>query len=118
MSLFDITSLCLIEIIGDFSLKHFANKGGLHYFATGIVGYIGVIYFLIRALQGSTVLLVNGAWDGISTLIESFAAYFILGERFEHIGQYFGLLFIIIGIFLLQIPLKRSKEFINPFIFL
>lgn len=58
--------------------------------------------------------MVNAGWDGISALIKSLAAYIILGERLESLGQYFGIIFIIIGLFLLKIPLKRKKEFKFP----
>lgn len=104
MHLSDLIALSVVEVFGDFSFKEYANKGGNAYFAGGVLGYIGVIYYLIRSLRGSTILLVNGAWDGISTIIESLAAYVILGERFDHIEQYIGLLFIVIGLFLLKIP--------------
>ena len=114
MSLVDITAMSIVEIVGDFAFKKFANEGGAAYFATGVAGYVGVLYFLIRSLQGSTVLMVNGAWDGISTIVESIAAFVILGERFDHMGQYVGLLLIILGLFLLKIPLKRYKEFKFP----
>jgi multidrug transporter EmrE-like cation transporter len=117
MSLVDITMMSLVEIVGDFSLKQFANHGGIESLALGIGGYIGVVYFLIRSLQGSTVLLVNGAWDGVSTLIESVAAFVILGERFEHVSQYVGLLLIIVGLFLLKVPLKRAQDFQFPPLF-
>jgi len=117
MSLADIASLSLVEVIGDFALKKFANDGGAAYLATGITGYIGVVYFLIRSLQGSTLLMVNGAWDGMSVIIESIAAFVFLGERFEHMGQYIGLVFIVLGLFLLKIPLKRYKEFNFPKVF-
>lgn len=117
MSLADITAMSIVEIVGDFALKKFANEGGGVYLATGVLGYTGVIYFLIRSLQGSTVLMVNGAWDGISTIVESIAAFIILGERFEHMGQYVGLLLIILGLFLLKIPLKRYNEFKFPKVF-
>ena len=114
MSLADITAMSVVEIVGDFAFKKFANEGGATYFATGVAGYIGVVYFLIRSLQGSTVLMVNGAWDGVSTIIESIAAFVILGERFEDIGQYVGLLLIVLGLFLLKVPLKRYKAFEFP----
>jgi hypothetical protein len=61
MSYVDIGALCLAEIVGDFGFKAFANNGGIRNFATGSVGYLGVIFFLIKSLQGSTVLLVNAA---------------------------------------------------------
>ena len=114
MSLMDITAMAVVEILGDFSLKAFANEGGSTYLMGGLLGYAGVIYFLIRALQNSTVLLVNGAWDGISTIIESAAAFFILGERMEHSCQYVGLGFIIVGLFLMRITLLRTKAFRFP----
>jgi hypothetical protein len=38
------------------------------------------VYYLIQTLQGSSILLVNGAWDGVSAIIESLAAMFFLNE--------------------------------------
>jgi hypothetical protein len=57
----------------------------------GIGGYLLVVCFLIISLQGSTtILMVNGAWDGISAAIESIAAYIFLGERFhDYYCRYF-----------------------------
>jgi len=114
MSLPQIFALSTIEIIGDFALKQYANKGGLRNLAVGIVGYIGVVAILIISLQDSTILMVNGAWDGISTIIESLAALFILGERFDNIWQYIGLIMIASGIYLLKIPLKKQHPFHIP----
>jgi len=114
MSYYDITWCVLTEIVGDFGFKEFANNGGIKPFLIGTTGYIGVVYFLIRALQGNTILMVNAGWDGISALIESIAAYIFLGERLDKFSQYLGILFIIIGLFLLNIPLKRKKEFKFP----
>lgn len=114
MSLPQIIGISVAEIIGDFAFKEFANKGGALALATGIVGYIGVCSMLIISLQGSSVLLVNNAWDGISTLIESIAAYIILGERFDNYFQYIGIIFIVCGLFLLKIPLKKDHPFYIP----
>ena len=117
MSYFDIGLLSLTEIIGDFGYKEFANNGGLNNFIVGTGGYVGVIYFLIRSLQGSQILLVNAAWDGVSALIESIAAIIFLGERFEDPLKYVGVLFIIIGLLFLKIPLFNSHKFIFPKLF-
>ena len=114
MSFQQILSLSLVEIIGDFALKEFANKGGLVPLTFGIGGYVGVVYMLIVSLQGSSVLLVNGAWDGISALLESIAAYIFLGERFHSNFQYIGLIFIIIGVYLLKIPKHKKNQFHFP----
>jgi len=118
MSYIDVGGLCLTEIIGDFGFKEFANKGGIKNFATGVVGYIGVVYFLIVSLQGSTVLLVNAAWDGLSALIESLAAILILKERFDDPMKYLGIVFIILGLFFLKMPVVNEHKFIFPKFFI
>jgi len=118
MSYVDIGALCLAEIVGDFGFKAFANNGGIRNFATGSVGYLGVIFFLIKSLQGSTVLLVNAAWDGLSALIESIAAFVILGERFEDPKQYLGIVLIILGLFFLKLPVVNERAFVFPAFFI
>ena len=117
MSYQELIPLSLTEIVGDFAFKDFANNGNIHSFFIGCLGYVGVVYYLIKSLQGSTVLYVNGAWDGLSALIESIAAYFILGERLESNYQVLGLVFIIIGLFFLKIPLKNVKNVPFPTLF-
>jgi multidrug transporter EmrE-like cation transporter len=117
MSYVDIGALCLAEIVGDFGFKEFANHGGVRNFATGSIGYVGVIFFLIKSLQGSTILLVNAAWDALSTIIESAAAFFILGERFDDPMQYVGLLLIILGLFFLKLPVVNEHKFVMPKLF-
>jgi len=105
MLLQTIVLLSIFEIFGDFALKKYANNGGLDLLGYGILGYVGVIFFLIRALRGGSVMMVNAAWDGISALIESIAAYFILGERLSDPNQYIGIGLIVCGLFFLKIPL-------------
>jgi multidrug transporter EmrE-like cation transporter len=114
MSIPQIFSLAAIEIVGDYGLKEYANKGAWHYLATGVVGYILVVIMLIISLQGSTLLLVNNAWDGASSILESLFAFFILGERFSNYLQYLGVILIISGMFLLKIPWKKTHTFYIP----
>lgn len=72
MSLPQLAALTLVEIVGDYGLKEYANGGGWPYLhsylclrkglATGVVGYIGVVVALI----------VNNAWvifDGESLCV-------------------------------------------------
>jgi multidrug transporter EmrE-like cation transporter len=117
MSYVDVICIALSEIVGDFGFKEFANKGGIKPFAVGAIGYVGVIYFLIRSLQGSSILLVNSAWDGISTLIESLAAYVLLGERFDDPFKYVGIVFIMVGLFFMKMPIVKEHKFVFPKIF-
>lgn len=107
----------MIEIVGDMGYKKFADEGGIKNFLVGATGYIGVVYFLIRTLQGNQLLLINAAWDGLSALLESIAAMAFLGERFEDPMKYFGIALIIIGLFFLNIPFVSENKFKFPKLF-
>jgi len=104
MSLRNIILLSFAEVFGDFGYKAFARTGTKASFAQGSLGYVAVIYFLIRSLKEGNVLYVNGMWDGISAIIESVAAYIILGERLNRPSEYVGLVLIIAGILMLHAP--------------
>ena len=114
MSLAQITGLSLVELIGDTGVKNFANHGGIANLGVGIVGYIGVFIMLIVSLQGSTLMMVNAAWDGLNALLSGIYAYFILGERFDNVSQYLGLGLIVAGIWLIKIPLFKENGFKWP----
>jgi len=118
MSYFDVGLLVVAEIIGDFGYKKFAENGSVQNFAVGTVGCVGVIYALIRSLQGSQVLLVNAAWDGLSALVESIAAIIVLGEGFDDPWKYMGIVFIILGLFLLKLPVVNPHKFVFPKFFI
>jgi len=102
MTTLNVVWATLSEIFGDFGFKEFARQGTAKGFLQGSLGYVGVIFFLIQSLKGGNILFVNGMWDGISGILESLAAYFILGERFNHPMQYVALVIISIGLFLLR----------------
>ena len=102
MSLLDVSALSISEIVGDFGFKGVARFGDINSWLTGIGGYIGVIYFLIRSLRVGNVLYTNAAWDGISAVLESLFAFFIAGERLTNPVQYMGVVFIIAGLFALK----------------
>jgi len=114
MTLLHVLALSLIEIVGDSALKFYANHQGIFYLGVGIAAYIGIVIMLIITLQGSTLLMVNNAWDGTSSLLGSLYAYFVLGERFDNYLQYCGIVFIIIGLYLLKIPLTKDHPFHIP----
>jgi len=103
--------MSFIEIIGDFSYKYFAYTNKIKYLLAGFISYIGVQFFLIQSLKNSSVLYVNGMWDGMSGLLESIASIAFLGEKLTDTTQYFGLIFIILGIVLLKS--NRDETYIN-----
>jgi len=117
MSYADVICLTFAEIVGDFGYKEFANKGGIERFSVGTLGYIGVVYFLIKSLQGSQIILVNTAWDGMNALVESLAAIIFLGERFDDPKKYIGVVFIVVGLFFLKLPAFNERKFVFPELF-
>jgi len=102
MSLLRIGILSLFEVFGDFMLKSYSTTGLTSKLGLGLLGYIGVIISLIWSFKTGNVLVVNGLWDGMSTIIESLAAYLILGDRLENPYQYFGLGMTIVGVYMLR----------------
>lgn len=102
MSLLDVTIMSLAEIVGDFGFKGVARSGGAVNWGTGLMGYVGVIYYLIKSLRVGNVTYVNGMWDGVSAILETAAAYFLFGERLNSPSQYMGLGLIIAGLFTLK----------------
>ena len=98
----NIIILCFVEVYGDFALRFYAQTNNIKWLVHGCVGYAGVVYFLIQSLRFNNVLYVNGLWDGMSGLLESVVAYYVLGDRLEKSSEYIGLLFIIAGVFLLK----------------
>lgn len=102
MSLLDISLMSLSEIIGDFGFKNVARVGSLQGWMGGIVGYVGIIFYLIRSLKVGNVTYVNGMWDGVSAILETAVAFFLFGERLKTPGQYLGLGLIIAGLFILK----------------
>jgi multidrug transporter EmrE-like cation transporter len=97
-----VVLLSVVEIYGDFALRFYAQTNNITYFFHGIAGYIGVVFFLIQSLRSANVLYVNGMWDGISGILESLAAYVVLGDRLEKPMQYVGLVLTFAGIFLMK----------------
>jgi multidrug transporter EmrE-like cation transporter len=102
MGFFDIAATAAIEIFADFNLRWYAQTDLTKYLYSGIGGYVGVVYFLIRSLRDDNLLLVNSVWDGVSSLIESVAAYVLLGDRLKTAQQYLGLVMTILGVVLLK----------------
>lgn len=105
--IFNVSLASAIEIFADFQLRWYATSNVLSHLWQGIAGYGGVIFFLIRALRSENVLYVNALWDGMSGLIESIAAYVILGDRLSSGQEYVGVLFIMVGVFLMHMGKKK-----------
>ena len=102
MSLLDISLMSLTEIVGDFGFKNVARTGSLSGWSAGLLGYAGIIFFLLKSLKVGNVTYVNGMWDGVSAILETAVAFFVFGERFKTPTQYLGLGLIVVGLFILK----------------
>ena len=102
MGFTDIAIVAAVEIFGDFQLRWYAQTNLLKHLVQGIAGYIAVVFFLIRSFRSDNVLYVNSVWDGLSSIIESVAAYYYLGDRLKSTHQYLGLVMTIVGVILLK----------------
>jgi multidrug transporter EmrE-like cation transporter len=104
MVLLEVFGMSCAETFGNFNLKRFAQSGNSahHNLGLGILGYAGVLFFLIRAFALKNLLVVTVLWEGMITVIGAASAYFFLGERFKHPVQWLGLLLAILSVLIIH----------------
>jgi multidrug transporter EmrE-like cation transporter len=104
MSLAHVFAMSLAETFGNFHLKNFAASNSHHNLFCGIAGYCGVLYFLVRSFAlGGSLLWVSAMWEGMITVLGAGFAIFVLGERFSHPIQYFGIFLAIVAMILVHL---------------
>ena len=94
-----ITIASIIEFFGDSNFKLYARSGKWSNLFTGLVVYVVMICFVIRALKITNLLHANAIWDGMSALVSIPMAYILLHETLSNPVQYAGLAMVIMGIF-------------------
>ena len=92
MTLLNICFMSVAEIFGNRNFQNYATSNKYKDLLLGILGYIGVMYFLIRSFGHGNMLWVSTMWEGMIVLLTTGFAYFYLGERFHHPVQYIGIL--------------------------
>lgn len=100
---FNVVAMVVIEIFADFQLRFYATTEKAIHLVAGLLGYVGVLWYFVAALRLDTVLYVNALWDGFSHIAESAFAYFVMGERLKHPGEYVGLFMVLGGTYLMRI---------------
>ena len=104
MSLAHVLAMSIADIFGNFHLKNFAASNSHHNLFCGIAGYCGVLYFLVRSFAlGGSLLWVSAMWEGMITVLGAGFAIFVLGERFSHPIQYFGIFLAIVAMILVHL---------------
>jgi multidrug transporter EmrE-like cation transporter len=98
--------LTATELIGDISLKTYAQKGGMVALAIGTAAYLGLEAIMIEKLKYNSLAIVNGYWDGMSTIATSIAAI-LMGETLTSL-QLTGLGLLSSGLFMLEWGSKEN----------
>ena len=98
-----IIALSLVEYFGDSNFKAYARSGKNLHLIYGLVFYSIMIKLLIESLKKGNLIYVNGMWDGISTIIGTVLAYYLLKETLSTPLQWCGMVLIILGVFTLNI---------------
>jgi multidrug transporter EmrE-like cation transporter len=110
MALANIMLMSLAETFGNVHFKWFAKSQAHHHMIGGLVGYIGVVYFLVLSFSAESLLYVSAMWEGMITVLGALVAYFFLGERFSSPVQYLGIIFGLLGMIMVHMGGIPSKE--------
>ena len=100
--LYLIIAVSTIEYFGDQNLKKFAKTGKTSNLVYGIIFYALMLKLLIEALKQSNLIYMNGMWDGISTILGTLFAWWLLRERLSNPMQWLGLVLIFLGLIALN----------------
>lgn len=108
MALVNILCMSLSEIWGNVHFKMYSQTNHHHHLAAGLLGYMGVMFFLVKSFESANLLYVSAMWEGMITVFGSIVAYFFLGERFESAIQYWGLVLGLVAMLMVHAGGKRA----------
>jgi len=91
MTLLNVGLMSCAEIFANAHLQKFSSNKVLKNLVFGILGYMGVLFFLVRSFGHGNMLWVTTMWEGMIIVLSASFAYFYLNERFDHVLQYVGL---------------------------
>jgi len=109
MSLVHVFAMSCAEIYGNTNLKLFTESNHHGHLMSGILGYVGVVFFLIKSLMSGGLMYVSVLWEAMITILGSLVAYFYLNERFEHWVQYLGIVLALLAAVLVHYGGKLKK---------
>jgi multidrug transporter EmrE-like cation transporter len=102
MALVQIMLMSLAETFGNVHFKWFAKSQAHHHLLGGVMGYVGVMYYLVQSFSSSSLMYVSAMWEGMITVLGALVAYFFLGERFSSPIQYLGIVFGLLGMIMVH----------------
>jgi multidrug transporter EmrE-like cation transporter len=101
-ALTSVALMTLSEIWGNVHIKMFTKTNSSHHLAAGILGYVGVLFFLVKSLSVGSLLWVSAMWEGMIVVLGSFVAVFVLGENFTSPIQWVGVGLGVVSMFLVH----------------
>ena len=94
--------LILFELLGDFTLYKGSRKDEYIYVLYAIIIYsINIIIYFYLLKYYKNLAIVNGIWQGLMLFMITMISIFYFKDKFEY-NHIMGLMFIFIGIFLLN----------------
>jgi multidrug transporter EmrE-like cation transporter len=99
-----IAALSLSEIFGFCSLCRYSKTKEARYIALALLGYAGLVLFLLMLLRSKTLnlLKLNVTWQISALIMGSVATWVFFGERLEHPVQYLGVILGLVSIMLVN----------------
>ena len=101
--IFNILVLTVLQYLADVNLKSYARTNNYMSLFYASLCYIGVMAMFVYSVKYSNVLYTRALENGVSTVLESVLAYYLLKESMTNKYQWSGLGFVILGVAMLNI---------------
>jgi multidrug transporter EmrE-like cation transporter len=100
--IFNVTILTLLQYMADVNLKTYARMNNYTSLFLACLCYIGVMAMFVYSVKYSNILYTRTLENGISTILSSVLAYYLLKESMTNMYQWSGLGFVILGVAMLN----------------
>jgi len=98
MLLFNVACMSCSELFANTNLLKYAKNKEMINLLLGILGYIGVIYFLIKCFNHGNLTRVTLFWEAFIVIMSTLIGYFFLEETMSHPLEYLAIVLILVAI--------------------
>lgn len=95
------TLLTVIEAIGDYALKRYAQGAAWPFFGIGFGIYASLAFILVWIFKTFGLAIVNAYWDATSNVLTMLVGAFMLNEVYST-KQWIGMITVTIGMILIN----------------
>jgi multidrug transporter EmrE-like cation transporter len=93
MAMVNVVMMTVAELFGNAHLKWFAENGKHHHLGLGVVAWLAVLFFLVKALSQKSMMWTCIMWEAMIVVGGAISAWIVFGEKFTHWIQWLGVLF-------------------------